>query len=186
MNTFIITAHPSTAGFTHQIADVYSKAHIAAGNDCEILNLYSSELRQDFLSYEKLSDMSKQPHVSEIQGKINAADRLVFVFPLWWYEPPAILKNFADVNLTAGYAFKFAKTGIIGLLKPKEVQIFSTTGGPKWVYTFFILPFARSFLRLLNDSGLKKTAQVVFGSNRHKTKQEHGVWLEQVEKIAKK
>jgi putative NADPH-quinone reductase len=186
MHTLIITANPRIEGLSHKIADTYMKAHKAVGNTCEILNLYTDPLRQKFLEFQDIAVPGKDPHRKTIQDKILKADRIVFAFPLWWYEAPAILRNFIEVNFTSGFAFKFGKTGIIGLLKPKEVQLFVSTGGPKWLYSLGLFPLARSFRRTLKDCGFTNTAKVVFGANRDKTPNEINAWLKVVEKIAKK
>jgi putative NADPH-quinone reductase len=43
----------------------------------------------------------EDPLREHFQQKIAWADRLVFFFPLWWMDAPAILKNFLDMNLTS-------------------------------------------------------------------------------------
>ena len=49
------------------------------------------------------------PEQIAIQEKITTADELVFVFPIWWVNMPAILKNFFDTILTGGFAFQYVK-----------------------------------------------------------------------------
>jgi NAD(P)H dehydrogenase (quinone) len=109
MNKLIITANPSTQGFTHKIADTLAKLSTDKGDKIEILNLYTTPLRQDFLTYEDKTERPKNPITSKIQEKILWADELVFIFPIWWGDAPAIMKNFLDCNFSAGFAFKYLK-----------------------------------------------------------------------------
>jgi NAD(P)H dehydrogenase (quinone) len=93
----------------------------------ELLDLYNTPLRQDFLSYEDKNTMSDNPVTRKIQEKISWADELIFVFPIWWGDMPAIMKNFVDCNFTAGYAFRYENGKSIGLLKGKFARIFATS-----------------------------------------------------------
>jgi len=55
-------------------------------------------------SYLRLDDHNKpivDPKISWMQEQITWADELVFVYPIWWYDAPAILKNWFDVNMSA-------------------------------------------------------------------------------------
>jgi len=65
------------------------------------LDLYQTELKIDFLRFEQQSDLKQPNSIQEaLQAKITAADELVFIFPVWWVNMPAILKNFFDTVLT--------------------------------------------------------------------------------------
>ncbi len=45
MRSLIITAHPSTQGFTHAIAERYKVTKEGSDNTAEILNLYTTNLK---------------------------------------------------------------------------------------------------------------------------------------------
>lgn len=57
MNTLIITAHPSQKNFTNTLAETYAKNSEEQGRQVEILNLYTTDLKQDFLRFENIRDM---------------------------------------------------------------------------------------------------------------------------------
>ncbi len=79
-----------------------------------------------------LDDPLREKH----QEQITRADEICFFFPLWWFDCPAILKNWFDVNYTSGFAYKYRSGKAIPekLLKGKSVRIFVTAGGPSWLY----------------------------------------------------
>jgi putative NADPH-quinone reductase len=55
----------------------------------------------DFLRFDDQSDLKQPTSVQRaLQAKITDADELVFIFPIWWVNIPAILKNFFDTVLT--------------------------------------------------------------------------------------
>jgi NAD(P)H dehydrogenase (quinone) len=185
MHSLIVTAHPSSTGFTHKIASVYAAKRQSTGNTAEILNLYTTPLRQSFLEFEN-EDLvsSKQKELTELQQKIQAADELVFVFPLWWYDVPAILKNFLDCNFSSGFAFEYTKQGIKGLFTNKTVRFFSTSGAPAFLYKYGILKHSPAFKASMKSCGMKITSQTFFGGRRGEDAAQEVEWLKQVEAVA--
>ena len=138
----IITAHPSSKGFTHRIAASFSEGAKEAGKTVEIIDLYKTNLRQDYLSFEEKSDMSKaDPVRSAIQTKIAEAHELVFIHPLWWMSMPAIMKNFIDINISAHFAFYYKNGWPVGMLKGKKGHVFITCDGRMWLYWLMAVPF---------------------------------------------
>lgn len=139
MNKLIITAHPSTTGFTHKIAHKLVELSEKKWDICEIFDLYKTELRQDFLVYEQLSDIGNDITVKKIQEKITWADELIFIFPIWWWDAPAIMKNFLDCNFTTWFAFKYNESWKkIGLLWNKTARIIATSGAPWFFYKLLL------------------------------------------------
>ena len=72
-HSLIITAHPSSKGFTHEIAHAYINGLQNTGKTGEIMNLYTPEWKQDYLSYEDVQTMNTLPKVQDIQSKITKA-----------------------------------------------------------------------------------------------------------------
>ncbi len=107
MNTLIITAHPSSKSLTRNIAETYKDHSEQEGRQVEILDLYTTELKQDFLRFESPKDFGKDETTLKMQQKIDWAEEIVFVFPVWWADSPAILKNWIDCNFTSGFAYKY-------------------------------------------------------------------------------
>ncbi len=189
MKTLIVTAHPSSKGFTHQIAEAYKKGKEAKGDTVEILDLYKTDLKQDFLRFEDIrADLSKPDSVREqIQQKITSADNIVFVHPMWWVNPPAIMKNFIDVNFSAHFAFKYVNGKPVGLLKGKTASVFITCDGSLWIYRLLAMPFKTIWkYPVLMLCGLKVETFKVFDKKFSRTEEEKQKFLACVEKIAKK
>lgn len=94
MHSLIITAHPSSKGFTHAIAQKYKEIKEKNGHTVEILDLYKTELKMGYLTFEEKADMKKPDATRDaLQAKIKTADEIVFVFPIWHVNMPAILKK---------------------------------------------------------------------------------------------
>jgi putative NADPH-quinone reductase len=190
MHSLIITAHPSSKGFTHAIAQKYKETKERNGHTVEIVNLYAPENQMHFLCYEEKGEMSVcNPTQLLLQEKITAADELVFIFPIWWVNVPAVLKNFFDLILTPGFAYKYTKNTIIfpkKLLTGKTARVFCTCDAIGLLYWLIGNPL-RVILQIgtLGWCGIKVKSYTVFDQMRTRTPQAREKMLDKVEKIAK-
>ena len=97
-----------------------------AGKKFEVLDLYKENF-DPVLRYDKTD-----PNVAKYQEMMKNANRYIFIYPIWWYTTPAILKGFIDKVLTAGFAFNYGPDGRpVGHLKDKKAIVINTFGGPK-------------------------------------------------------
>jgi NAD(P)H dehydrogenase (quinone) len=190
MKSLIITAHPSSQGFTHAIAQRYKETKEKNGHTVEVLNLYTTDLKMGYLQYEEKSDMKNPDPVREaIQGKITAADELVFVFPIWHVNVPAVLKNFFDTIFTGGFAYQYTKDTFIfprKLLIGKTARIFCTCDA-FWILYWWIANPLRVILQVgvLGWCGIKVKSYTVFDRMRKCNPEKIQKRLKKVEKLAK-
>lgn len=139
MKSLLIIANPSKTSFTHAMADAYKEKCRIAWWEVQIIDLY--DLNQNFLAYESTTELQKWNHnggdkMIEVQKQITWCDEMVFFFPIWWWWAPAILKNFFDVNFSAGFAFQFVSGSSMPkkLLTNKTAKIFTTCDAPAFLY----------------------------------------------------
>lgn len=186
MKTLIITAHPGKYGFTHKIADTYKRAKNEKGWEVEILDLYAKENQQDFLIFEDIKNVPEDPTVARMQSKITESDELVFIFPLWWYGEPAVMKNFWDKNFSARFAYRYIDGKPVGLLTGKTARVFFTSDGP-WYYQWILLQPVRTiwWLTRLRFCGIRMKSFVLFSSMRTRDEKKKNEFLNKVFKIGK-
>lgn len=191
MNKLIITAHPNPNGFTHHIGARFSEVARKNHHHIKTIDLYQ-DVQQGFLqlneSNRPIQDDKQEQLQKNIQDQISWADELVFVFPLRWMDCPAIMKNFLDINLSHGFAFKYrsGKLQPEKLLKGKHARVFITAGGPNRFYRSFgsCIRLLRSIGRL-GYVGIKLRSWVVFGSmNKLRSPEDREKMLTKVERIA--
>ncbi len=186
MKYLIITAHPSTKGHTKKIAKVFSDTVKKEGSTAEIMNLYTKTWQQDFLQFEDIREGWIDNTVKKIQKKISEADCLVLVFPIWWNDAPAVLKNFFDVNMTPHFAYHYTKRGPVGELN-KRGYIFATADGPRWLYSCWLSPLRLTWVKMRwGFCAVKIKKFTVFGMMRKKTKSDLEKMYDQVERTALK
>ena len=182
----IVTAHPSSQGFVHKMAEAYSSTSKAKGNSVEILDLYEEKNAQSFLKFETEKEWP-QENVPEMQQKISDADEIVLAFPVWWGDAPAILKNWLDYNFTGGFAYKYTAKGVDKLLTGKTAKIFATADAPGIAYSFFLAPMRLSWTKLrLAFCGVKVTTFKVYGEMRKRDEQNKEKILQEVARLAAK
>lgn len=106
MRTLIILGHPDKNSFTSKLADAYENGAKEKGGDVMRLNLV--ELRFDpILRKGYKGPQTLEPDLVEAQRLLKWANHVVFVFPLWWSSPPALLKGFIERVFLPDFAFKW-------------------------------------------------------------------------------
>jgi len=79
-------------------------------------------------------DMAFSPDIlGEIQ-KIQTAELVLFITPIWWFSVPAILKGWFDRVLAMGVAWDGGRIYEDGLLRGKQAMLIAAAGGPEIYY----------------------------------------------------
>ena len=179
MKRLIIFSHPSKNSFnfsiTKKIIEISQKNNI----EIDFLDLY--EKPQNFLRYENQKNIDFEPQRENIQKRISEADELIFVYPIWWNDVPAILKNFFDQNFSSWFAFKYIDWKPKWLLEWKSARVFCTAAGNKDLYEEFY-PHKKNISHgILEYCGLSVKNFSIFGSVR--SSNENWKYLDEIEKI---
>jgi NAD(P)H dehydrogenase (quinone) len=117
MRIYIVFAHPSKRSFTYEVLEVFTQGLREAGHIFEIGDLYEMDFAtdMDMGQYARESSLNVDVPVPEDvkreQDKIDRADALAFVYPLWWSDCPAKLKGWFDRVWAYGYAY-FYEDGV--------------------------------------------------------------------------
>lgn len=137
----IITAHPWNGSFNQSILEQVTKNLEKEHRKYHLLDLYQENF-DPVLSEADLKLFSKgestDPKVKEYQDVLKISDALIFIFPLWWGDTPAILKGFLDKVMLKNSMYTDGKIGIKGALTNiKQVTVITTSNSPKWFIRFF-------------------------------------------------
>ncbi len=129
----IVYVHPWEGSFNHAILTSITNDLEDKREKFQVIDLYKDEFNPVFTSEElKLFNRGETPYelVKEYQKKLSQATELIFIFPVWWWDLPAILKGFIDKVMLSGFGFQEDKqTGaLIGLLTNiKKTTVISTS-----------------------------------------------------------
>ena len=111
MKALIVYCHPSEDSFTRHVRDAFIKGITDGGNEYILSDLYAMDFRTDMsekeylrdANYRNTNDLAKD--VLTEQEKINAADAIVLIYPVFWTEAPAKLVGWFDRVWSYGFAY---------------------------------------------------------------------------------
>ena len=125
MKAFIVFCHPSEDSFTSHVRGAFIKGIVDSGNEYILSDLYKMNFKADMTEKEYLRDANYRdtPDIAEDvlaeHEKINSADAIVFIYPVFWTEAPAKLVGWFDRVWSYGFAYgenrkmKMLKKGLI-------------------------------------------------------------------------
>jgi NAD(P)H dehydrogenase (quinone) len=171
----IIYAHPDTGGNCATILESIKRDLLLKKQKYMVLDLYRENYDPILKEQEHYTRGNQEvsEKTKEYQQLILQSNKLIFIFPIWWGQMPAILKGFCDRVLTPGFAFKFKKliASIYipeGLLKNKKCAVFMTYGSPWYFYNLGFVKSPKSILDTLAFSycGLKTEYFELFSAGK--------------------
>lgn len=127
----LILANPSPASFDHSIAATYAGVVKDKGQGVDVRDLYAIGFDPLLKTSERPAgiDWTPAPDVAAELAFLREADVLVFVYPIWFGLPPAMLKGYVERVVGAGYTFHDVQ-GAVGqpTVQGKPLISFSTSG----------------------------------------------------------
>ncbi|MFG6488119.1 NAD(P)H-dependent oxidoreductase [Roseateles sp. BYS78W] len=133
----IIQAHPDPAGghLCHTLAEAYAEGAREAGHELRRIDVAQLDFpllrsQKDWLEGEVPASLRPAQEV------IHWAEHLVFFFPLWLGDMPALLKGFLEQIARRGFAFEPVPGNPLGkkLLTGRSARVVVTMGMPALVY----------------------------------------------------
>ena len=103
--------HPSDDSFTKHMCDAFIKGIVDSGNEYILSDLYRMGFDPTMTEQEYLRDAyyRNTPDVAgdvlAEQEKINSADAIAFIYPVFWTEAPAKLVGWFDRVWSYGFAY---------------------------------------------------------------------------------
>lgn len=184
----IILGHPSRlrTSFCEALAETYRDAAQKAGHQVDLIKL--SSLSFDPVLHEGYTvAQEKEPDIRMAQEKILQAEHLVFIYPMWQFMIPALLKGFMERVFTKDFAFRADAESPLatGLMRGKTARIIQTMGMPGFVYRlFFMAHGAKALKSLLAFCGFTVKA-TYFGNIEDKSEARHKGYLDAAAALGK-
>ena len=154
MRALVVFCHPSPDSFTAAVCNRVVAELAGAGAEVRVRDLYGDGF-QPILTrpeWEHHADPAEnQAKVAEDVALIGWCTALVFVYPTWWYGPPAMLKGWLDRTMVAGVAFHLPgpdEPNIrAGLGHVSQLAVFTTCGATRWLSHLIGHPGRKIILR---------------------------------------
>jgi NAD(P)H dehydrogenase (quinone) len=182
-NILIINGHPNSKSFNFAIADAYEKGALQSQTSVETITIADLKFNPN-LQYGYQQRTELEPDLLEAWKKIQKADHLVWVHPVWWGGLPAITKGFIDRLFLPGMAFQYKENSVWWdkLLKGKTAHIITTLDQPGWYYRLF---YGRPSVNQLKKStlefcGVKPVKVTYIGIVKSANELQRAKWLQKV------
>lgn len=123
MHILFVVAHPEPNSFTGALLEKAKAVAAEAGASFEVSDLYAEKFdpvlgRGDFSTvwnpdYFSVQDEQAAAERSDAfsddigreQARVAKANLIVFLFPLWWGGPPAVVKGWFDRVMSYGFGY---------------------------------------------------------------------------------
>jgi NAD(P)H dehydrogenase (quinone) len=121
MHTLIVVAHPDPGSLTHAVAARIAEAVQGANpaNEVEIADIAAEGFDPRFGPADLSHFRWQAPPPADVlaeQARIDRADRLVLVFPVYWWAMPGQLKGWIDRVFANGWAYEERADGSVAKL----------------------------------------------------------------------
>jgi NAD(P)H dehydrogenase (quinone) len=179
MRVMAIIDHPRRDSFNHAILAAVVGSFRSAGHEVDILDLHAENF-DPVMRVEELAVYTAgrymDPKIGEYQARLDKADYLYLVFPVWWESMPALLKGFFDKVFLPGWAFAEADFSPL-LTHIRGATVITTMGAPKAVHTSVVSALCKG---TLEACGIGPTRWINFLEVGSSTPEQRVSWLEQV------
>lgn len=138
MRVLLVYGHPRPDSFSAALRDTAAAALEAAGHAVEILDLYGRDFDPRLSAGERgayYDEGAERPDLAEHVAALRRAEALVFVYPTWWFGPPAMVKGWLDRVWRPGVAFALGGAKVLQprLTNIRRIAVVTTYGSPRWL-----------------------------------------------------
>jgi len=150
MNTLVVIAHPESQSFCAELGR-RAVSRMSTAGEVRVLDLYAEDFdpvirpghfpeRASQHRFEPMIEQARQAaagdttaDVAAHQAAVEWSDRLLLVFPLWWWSMPAILKGWIDRVFSTDFAYGAkdlaGRVGMICATAETKADRFTPTDG---------------------------------------------------------
>lgn len=153
MNALIVYCHPCPESFTAAIRDTVVSTLRETGHSVSQIDLYAEKFDPVMSAEERRAYHDEERNLLPFEAHaalIRQAETVIFVYPTWWYGPPAMLKGWLERVLVPGFAFKMPDEhhgSRPNLPNIRRVVALTTCGATPWVSWIMGQPGRKTLLR---------------------------------------
>ena len=185
----LIQAHPDGAHphLCHALESAYQEAAVEAGHTVRRIQLAALEFPL-LKSQDEWEHGALPASLHDAQEDIRWAEHLVFFFPLWLGDMPALLKGFLEQVARPGFAFDPASArSPLGkkALAGRSARLVVTMGMPGFIYRWYFMAHSlRSMKRnILGFVGISPVRDTIIGMAGALKPDQAKRWLARMESL---
>lgn len=139
MHALIVVSHPDPRSLTHAVAQaIASGLEATPGHTVEYADLAAERFQPAFGPADRTTYLGQSEPPADVlreQARLDKADALVLVFPVYWWSLPGQLKGWIDRVFINGWAFMEAADGAIDKrLQRLDVHLVGLAGAEARTY----------------------------------------------------
>lgn len=197
MKTLIVFNHPYEGSFCNAILDAAQEGLAESGQPCRLIHLdkdgFDPVMRaKDLKAFamagkegeKALTDVD--PLVMQYKEKIEWAEHLVMIFPIWWMSVPAMTKGFIDKVIFPAIAYDMVGNRLQSRLSSLEkVTVITTMNTPADIYKErFGNAIENTLIKgTFHQIGIKNVEWLSLNKVRQTSQEQRLEWLELVSDI---
>ena len=137
MRVLVVHAHPVASSYNAALHERAVAALGRAGHDVDDLDLHGEAFPPVMTAEERLAYHDPAVNASAVAhyvARLRRAEALVWIFPVWTFGVPAIMKGFLDRVFLPGVAFHLRDDGRVvpGLDNVRKLAVVTTYGRSWW------------------------------------------------------
>src|SRR5512147_694627 len=136
MHVLALFCHPRRDSFSGAVLDAFCTGLQEDGHAVEIADLYREgfDPRLRLEDYAQFEDRPMPDDVLAEQARVERARAMAFVFPVWWWSFPGLLKGWVDRVFSSGWAYDFTPGRSRGLLEDRPTLLICVAGSRRATY----------------------------------------------------
>jgi putative NADPH-quinone reductase len=152
VRVLLVYVHPCPESFNAAILARAVETLHAGGHETRVLDLYAMGFDPVMGAQERRgyhTPGENEAPVAEHLAALRWAEGLIFVYPTWWYGPPAMLKGWLDRVWIPHATFRMPENGkpiARVLTNIRVIGAISTLGSPSWWWWVMGMPGRRTLL----------------------------------------
>lgn len=182
----VINGHPDKESYCAALTAAYVKGVKQANAEYSQVNIADLDFNPNLqFGYRKRTEL--EPDLLTAIEQIKQANHLVWVFPMWWYGYPALMKGFIDRCFLPRITFEPIEGKPLPkkLLKGKSARIIVTADTPRWYdFLFMKSPAINQFKKgTLEFCGIKPVKVTYIAPMKSSSLGFREKWLKKVEAL---
>ncbi|MGB0508308.1 MAG: NAD(P)H-dependent oxidoreductase [Pikeienuella sp.] len=131
MKVLVVIAHPTQDSFNHALLAQVRAGLDAAGHEVQVADLYAEGFQPAMIAadYGQFDEEPALPaDVVAEQARVEWSDAVIFIFPLFWWHMPGMLKGWIDRVMSYGFAYDDPMDPDSGSLRHRKMIAMITAG----------------------------------------------------------
>lgn len=109
MHLLTVFSHPVAGTYPSAVLEAFHRPFKEAGHTIDTLDLHAEDFDPRFTRDDHAHFWGGPipEGIADMHRRVEAADRLAFVYPVYWWGMPAMMKGWIERVFTGGWAYQF-------------------------------------------------------------------------------